>query len=254
MYFGDWVENKICGLGIYQWTDGRRYEGEWNDNNMEGFGLYHWADGRVYQGQYLNDKKHGFGVYMWTDGRQYDGYWHKGKQHGLSLVEPPGPHEQSGVPPADFGHERMRRRHSDRLHRREPVIESAEHVTGTHEGESKIGPGRCAVELSDGGRGDPDRITPSHRDPDPEKRGRRGVRGGPVERTKHEIRLDGTAGVEQCGHAVQRRSVEVGGRKRRGGRIGIGRGGGHTGIVGDSGGWRRKIAFGTPKARSREQE
>lgn len=51
------MENKIAGLGIYTWLDGRKYEGEWSDNNMEGLGRYLWADGRVFEGEYKNDKK-----------------------------------------------------------------------------------------------------------------------------------------------------------------------------------------------------
>ena len=39
---GDWKENKISGIGVYSWLDGRRYEGEWHENNMEGMGIYIW--------------------------------------------------------------------------------------------------------------------------------------------------------------------------------------------------------------------
>jgi len=42
--------NKINGLGIYNWLDGRQFEGDWCDNNMEGYGIYRWSDGRIYQG------------------------------------------------------------------------------------------------------------------------------------------------------------------------------------------------------------
>ena len=77
------MENKISGIGIYSWLDGRSYEGEWKNNNMEGMGVYIWNDGRKYEGQYKDDKKHGFGVYTWADGRCYEGFWWKGKQHGI---------------------------------------------------------------------------------------------------------------------------------------------------------------------------
>ena len=83
MYTGDWRENKISGIGVYSWLDGRKYQGEWLDNNMEGMGIYIWNDGRQYRGQYKDDKKHGFGIYTWADQRCYEGYWYKGKQHGL---------------------------------------------------------------------------------------------------------------------------------------------------------------------------
>jgi hypothetical protein len=48
----------IIYKGIYNWSDGRRYEGEWLDNNMHGKGVYTWKDGRKYEGEYFNDKKH----------------------------------------------------------------------------------------------------------------------------------------------------------------------------------------------------
>jgi hypothetical protein len=34
--------------GVYEWSDGRKYDGEWLDNNMHGKGLYTWKDGRKY--------------------------------------------------------------------------------------------------------------------------------------------------------------------------------------------------------------
>lgn len=50
---------------------------------MEGIGIYVWSDGRRYEGLYKDDKKHGFGIYTWADGRCYEGYWYRGKQHGI---------------------------------------------------------------------------------------------------------------------------------------------------------------------------
>ena len=56
---------------------------------MHGSGLYQWSDGRRYQGEYKMDKKDGhayvqfflldgFGVYMWADGRAHYGMWKEG--------------------------------------------------------------------------------------------------------------------------------------------------------------------------------
>lgn len=50
---------------------------------MEGVGVYTWSDGRKYEGEYKDDKKHGYGIYIWADKREYQGWWFKGKQHGL---------------------------------------------------------------------------------------------------------------------------------------------------------------------------
>ena len=38
------------------------------DNRMEGKGIFNWSDGRKYEGEYLDDKKHGFGRFEWPDG------------------------------------------------------------------------------------------------------------------------------------------------------------------------------------------
>jgi hypothetical protein len=75
--------NLIVKIGIYQWSDGRKYEGEWKNNKMEGNGIFTWPDNRRYEGEYIDDKKEGHGVFYWPDGRKYDGDWKNGKQHGV---------------------------------------------------------------------------------------------------------------------------------------------------------------------------
>lgn len=72
-------------IGVYQWSDGRKYEGEWKNNKMEGYGIFTWPDGRRYEGEYIDDKKEGKGVFYWPDGRKYDGDWKNGKQHGIGV-------------------------------------------------------------------------------------------------------------------------------------------------------------------------
>lgn len=42
-------------------------------------GVYLWSDGRKYEGEYKDDKKNGYGIYIWADGRKYFGWWSKGK-------------------------------------------------------------------------------------------------------------------------------------------------------------------------------
>ena len=87
-YEGDFVKGLRTGRGIYRFQDeaggavGSKYDGEWKDNKMHGMGVYRWIDGRMYEGSYVHDKKHGYGVYRWADGRKYEGKWENGKQHG----------------------------------------------------------------------------------------------------------------------------------------------------------------------------
>ena len=45
-------------------------------------GLFTWSDGRKYEGEYVDDKKEGKGTFTWPDGRKYIGGWKNGKQHG----------------------------------------------------------------------------------------------------------------------------------------------------------------------------
>lgn len=52
-------------LGVYEWSDGRKYEGQWKNNKMEGYGIFTWPDGRRYEGEYIDDKKEGKGVFYW---------------------------------------------------------------------------------------------------------------------------------------------------------------------------------------------
>lgn len=48
-------------------------------NKMHGIGVYKWADGREYHGHYIDDKKQGIGKYLWPDGRYYEGEWFDGR-------------------------------------------------------------------------------------------------------------------------------------------------------------------------------
>ena len=52
-------------VGIYSWSDGRKFDGEWENNKMHGQGLFTWSDGRRYTGDYVDDKKEGHGVFEW---------------------------------------------------------------------------------------------------------------------------------------------------------------------------------------------
>ena len=53
---------------------------------MNGMGIFTWTDGKRYIGEYLNGKKSGFGILTSND-RSFYGMWHKGKQHGLGYIK-----------------------------------------------------------------------------------------------------------------------------------------------------------------------
>ena len=90
VYVGEFKNDTLHGHGKLTNTSKQMsYEGDWQANKMHGMGLYLWDDGRRYQGQYVADKKTGFGVYMWIDGRVYYGMWKDGAQHGEGTIVNP---------------------------------------------------------------------------------------------------------------------------------------------------------------------
>jgi len=77
------VNGKYEGSGIYYFADkGREYKGEFLNNKMHGMGEETWADNRKYKGNYRNSKKDGEGTFIWTDGNMYQGNWRNDKQDG----------------------------------------------------------------------------------------------------------------------------------------------------------------------------
>ena len=50
---------------MYQWSDNRKYDGQWIRNRMHGVGLFSWVDDRSYEGEYKNDQKDSFGGPSW---------------------------------------------------------------------------------------------------------------------------------------------------------------------------------------------
>ena len=48
---GDFVMGKRHGQGVYNYSDGGRYEGTWVDDRIEGTGTSYYANKNVYEGQ-----------------------------------------------------------------------------------------------------------------------------------------------------------------------------------------------------------
>jgi hypothetical protein len=49
---------------------------------MHGIGVFCWSDGKKYEGSYVYDKKEGYGEFFWPNGNWYKGFWKGGKQNG----------------------------------------------------------------------------------------------------------------------------------------------------------------------------
>lgn len=58
------------------------YEGEWKADKMCGFGIYHYSNGDIYEGEFKDDLHNGYGKYFFTDGSRYEGEWKDHKMHG----------------------------------------------------------------------------------------------------------------------------------------------------------------------------
>ena len=54
-YMGEWKNDKRCGFGICERSDGIRYEGEWYNNKKYGYGVTTMRDGFREEGKYKNN-------------------------------------------------------------------------------------------------------------------------------------------------------------------------------------------------------
>uniref|UniRef100_T1KY97 Junctophilin n=2 Tax=Tetranychus urticae TaxID=32264 RepID=T1KY97_TETUR len=54
-YMGEWKNDKRCGFGICERSDGLRYEGEWYNNKKYGYGVTFFRDGTREEGKYKNN-------------------------------------------------------------------------------------------------------------------------------------------------------------------------------------------------------
>ena len=78
----EWKDNKIHGLGVYLWSEGKKYIGSWKNAKMHGVGMFTWPDERTYLGEYEDDKRNNFGIY--NDGnKKYQGFWKNGNKNYL---------------------------------------------------------------------------------------------------------------------------------------------------------------------------
>ena len=53
------------GKGLYQWTDGSKYEGHWRADKANGKGRIIHADGTYYNGDWVDNKQTGRGIYFY---------------------------------------------------------------------------------------------------------------------------------------------------------------------------------------------
>jgi len=58
--------------------------GHWKDNKMCGVGKINYTNGTWYQGQFANNEYHGEGIYQDQEDRQWEGIFIKGQYDSVS--------------------------------------------------------------------------------------------------------------------------------------------------------------------------
>ena len=83
LYIGDFINNKIEGIGKFIWEDGNYYIGEWKNNMKHGRGTIYYKNGTIkYEGDFINGKFEGNGIYIFEDGGFYIGQYKNDLKHG----------------------------------------------------------------------------------------------------------------------------------------------------------------------------
>ena len=65
-YMGEWKNDKRCGFGISERSDGLKYEGEWFNNRCNSLFFVPFSDHRLF-------RKYGYGVTTFKDGSREEG-------------------------------------------------------------------------------------------------------------------------------------------------------------------------------------
>ncbi|KAL3797201.1 hypothetical protein ACHAW5_006063 [Stephanodiscus triporus] len=99
VYYGEWVNDKYNGTGMYKWVDRSEYVGEFKGGNPNGKGEFanghvymesearanghfKWVNGDKYVGEFKDNIGNRNGMMKYSNGNVYDGEWGKGKRNG----------------------------------------------------------------------------------------------------------------------------------------------------------------------------
>ena len=75
VYVGMIENDKMSGIGQYNWVDGQSYQGEYVEGAETGRGMKRYRSGSTYVGDFVDDHFHGKGCFKWADGQMYRGEW-----------------------------------------------------------------------------------------------------------------------------------------------------------------------------------
>lgn len=87
VFKGNWVDDRMEGIGHMTWTDGQTYEGEYSQDQRQGKGTMTYVNGDSYTGTFKAGKPHGTGYYQWANGEIYEGNWTDGTMDGNGTLE-----------------------------------------------------------------------------------------------------------------------------------------------------------------------
>ncbi|XP_076437871.1 uncharacterized protein LOC143277032 [Babylonia areolata] len=73
VYEGQWVGDKMNGIGTLSHPSGATYHGEFVDNQFHGKGCYTWPNGSNYEGQFVENRLEGEGQFTDTVSQQWTG-------------------------------------------------------------------------------------------------------------------------------------------------------------------------------------
>ncbi len=81
-YEGNWINGMRSGKGKMDYGNGGYYDGMWANNKRNGFGKDTFAVGEMYIGEFVNDVRQGKGKYYWTNGNWVEGIYVNGRRNG----------------------------------------------------------------------------------------------------------------------------------------------------------------------------
>ena len=88
LYEGDFINNKFNGNGTLKFYDiNEEFTGEFKDNKYNGRGIYVWNSGNYYEGSYLEGKKNGIGSLYMPNDIVFECYWSNGKLNGKGIFK-----------------------------------------------------------------------------------------------------------------------------------------------------------------------
>ena len=84
-YEGEFNNDTITGMGIFNWSNGDSYTGEVLNGKLHGHGIFYYSSGCTYEGTWRNNCKHGSGIYYYASGDTYDGEWRNETKEGKGV-------------------------------------------------------------------------------------------------------------------------------------------------------------------------